>query len=77
MVKHRDNLKALASGNDCAKSYMKMVSENQQIVDNVDFKGGETNFNNFEFSYCFYCQSTVYLVVPMTVHYISWCTEMW
>lgn len=38
MVKHRDNLKALASGNDCAKSYAKMVSENQQIVD-VDFKG--------------------------------------
>lgn len=71
MVKHRDNLKALASGNVCAKSYMKMVSENQQIVDNVDFKGGGTNFNNFEFSYCFYCQSTVYLVVPMTVHYIS------
>lgn len=44
MVKHRDNLKALASGNDCAKSYMKMVSENQQIVDNVDFKGGENKF---------------------------------
>lgn len=39
MVKHQDNLKVLTSGNDCAKSYMKMVSENQQIVDNVDFKG--------------------------------------
>lgn len=51
---------------------MKMVSENQQIVDNVDFKGEKkTNFNNFEFSYYFYCQSTVYLVVPMTVYYIS------
>lgn len=71
MVKHQDNLKALASGNDCAKSYAKMVSENQQIVDNVDFKGEKTNFNNFEFSYYFYCQSTVYLVVPMTVYYIS------
>lgn len=44
MVKHQDNLKALASGNDCAKSYMKMVSENQQIVDNVDFKGGKNKF---------------------------------
>lgn len=57
---------------------MKMVSENQLIVDNVDFKGEKTNFNNFEllkelfnnFSF-FYCQSTVYLVVPMTVYYIS------
>lgn len=44
MVKQLDNLKVLASGNDCAKSYMKMVSENQQVVDNVDFKGEKNKF---------------------------------